>query len=97
MWGPLFFLSRLFVVHDPIAALVLKRGEGGTLLEIGLFIIVAVAVLVVSLIIARHRNGFAASEFLHFFVLPPSNLRKMYILIPIYVIFVKMQILPMFC
>lgn len=94
-WGPLFFLSRLFVVHDPITALVLERGEGGAFFEIGLFVVAAVAVLVVCLVVAGHRYGFAGFEFLHFLVLPPINLSEFRILIPFYVILVKMQILPL--
>ena len=84
--------SRLVVDHDPIAALVLKRGEGRALLEIGLFIIVAVAVLVVCLVVAGHGNGLAGSEFLHSFFLPINILYKKSGLIPIkYVFLVKIQ------
>ena len=54
-----------FVIHDPVAALVLQRRERRALLKIGLFLVVAHAVLVVRLVVAGHGHRFARSEFLH--------------------------------
>ena len=69
------------MVHDPIAALVLQRREGRALLQIGLFVVMAVPVGVVRLVVAGHGDNFTRSELFHK-VLPPCRqfvrLRRFY-------------------